>query len=281
MSNSQSVDGPSGGEGSTVVTSEGTRQRLPATKKQRMEKQPKKQNNQKKNPPKPKQPRALVAEDKQFQKIFDQANQIEFADEGSDDEAWSTDMSAEAIQNRRQQGLGAGNLGNIAAGSMTEQEVQQTIQQIVEDSGDQSTEDRIRAIRQMQKEESFGAALLSEILFELFFPVEEVKTNVAAALQKSKDYLQAFCENWQGQRVIIGLLEQLVLQNDLLGSWKDLLFAFYDCDILQEDYLLQWYDVPTTDYSSAEDLERLRDEAAPFIDWLGNEDSEEEEEEED
>merc|ERR1712151_212668 len=100
----------------------GEKKRVSSSKNQRMEKQGKKQNT-KKNPPQAKQSRALKAEDKQFQKIFDQANQIEFEESAGDDEAWATDVSAEAIQSRRQQGLGGGNLGNMAAGSMIEQEI--------------------------------------------------------------------------------------------------------------------------------------------------------------
>ena len=88
-----------------------------------------------------------------------------------------------------------------------------------------------------------------------------------------------FCTNVRSQGVLLGRLELLLASNlGIIKSVNDILSNFYELEILSEEVLIDWYDVPSAKYVTAEVLTSIHKSAKPFIEWLKNADEEDEEE---
>ena len=247
------VNEPTGGNPTTSVQ--------PATNTQQNKKQQnKKQQNKKQKGP--------TVKSKEHEKIFNAAKDIVI----DEDDEWNVDVSEEAMLERRKMALG-GMLGNLAANSTSEYELNQTIRNILRSS--QSAEEKIKQIKEIQDKENFGVERVCAIIFNASFD-KHIAKQLGQQLSQCKPVLEAFSSSAVAQKTILGSLERFIIRNKLVSSFKDILFGFYDCDLLDEEYICDWYSVPTTEYSSLEELELLRKEAFPLIEWLQSADSESE-----
>jgi len=118
----------------------------------------------------------------------------------------------------------------------------------------------------------------STILFNAVFSV-----NIAKEVQKNKEILEAFYDDFFFSDTEKEVDTLLNLQNYLLVKNKDLSFEkyvptilklFYDEDLLSEDLLVDWDDGKLTDtlkkdYRYSEEInEKFKEASRPIIDWL-------------
>ena len=215
----------------------------------------------------------LTSFEKGHEVIFNEASKIDKIE--TDEDEWSTDVSEEAVMARRQSNL-VGMLGNMAAStneSNTRAQLHQTLK------SDQPAASKVAEIISIQKKLNMGEELRTQILFDYFF---NNKTPFLEQIKNSKPIFE-LCDSVnvaKTQKVLLGLLCQLAVSKQLISSFKDMLFAFYDNELLSEDVILNWYEVKVSSMLTTlniGDLENLRKEAFPFIEWL-NAASEEDEE---
>ena len=174
---------------------------------------------------------------------------------------------------RRQSNL-VGMLGNIAA-STNEANTRAQLHQILK--SDKQASAKVSEITSLQKKLNMGEELRTQILFDYFF---NNKTPFLEQIKNSKPIFDELCDTAKTQKVLLGLLCQLAVSKQIISSFKDMLFAFYDNELLSEDVILNWYEVKVSHILTTvndSDLEQLRKEAFPFIEWL-NAASEEDEE---
>lgn len=238
-----------------------------------------KQRQNKKQPTKQqqvRQPRSIKAKAKEHDKLFAEANKLSInSTQEDEDDGWNIDTSEEAVLARRKLQLNEA-LGNIAAGTIDDSTIVNDVTKILQSSG--SVAEKINQIKSIQIRENFGTKRVCGIIFDAAFD-ENIDKQLGNQIKTAKDVIQEFCSGKDSQKLILGKLEKITVKNNLFSSFKDILFAFYDCGILEEDSVCEWYDVPCTEFTSQEDLDKLRKEAFPFVEWLQSMSEEEEEEE--
>jgi len=215
---------------------------------------------------------------RQLEKIFAEAEKIVIPDDC--DEDWNIDTSEEAMIARRNAELSTGMLRNIAATSISSHELFQSVRTLIRSS--KTDVEKVQELQRIQKRENFGFERVCELVFDSCFD-KNISTQLGKQILLAKHLLQTFGTSKIAQKVIIGKLERITFRFKLLSSFKDILFAFYDAEILEEESISEWYSVPTPEYSTLEELNELRREAFPFVEWLevGSEEEEEEDEDDD
>lgn len=232
---------------------------------------------QTKNQPKPS--KSLQVKAREHEKIFAEANKLSInvsKDNNDSDDDWNIDTSKEAVLARRKIQLG-GALGNMAAGTTNERELIQDIKKIIQSS--QSLKEKKDQLKAIQTRENFGIERICGLIFDASFD-KNIDKQLGVQMKSVTEILQEFGSKSTCQKLILGKLERIIIRNKLLSSFKDILFAFYDSDILEEDSICAWYDVPSTEFSSQDEIDLLRKQAFPFIEWLQAVSEEEDEEEE-
>lgn len=120
------------------------------------------------------------------------------------------------------------------------------------------------------------------VLVELLYD-----TNILTQIPKYRMLFLIFtANNKKAQKYLLGGLEQLVgvvFKDALMAKVPRIFKAFYDCDILEEEAILEWDSKASKKYVSKEVSKEIHAKAAPFIKWLeeAEEESDEEDEEED
>lgn len=117
------------------------------------------------------------------------------------------------------------------------------------------------------------------VLAELLF-----SANIIKEVRKHRNLLLRFTHNNQkAQRYLMGGLEQIIsLHADTLMDIVDrILKLFYDCDILEEETILEWSEKVSKKYVSKDISEKIHEKAKKFIQWLREADEESSDEEDD
>lgn len=119
-----------------------------------------------------------------------------------------------------------------------------------------------------------AALVLVELLMD-----EKVLTQI----KQHRKLLLRFCHNNQkAQKYLLGGIEMLVgdvHKTTLMPKVPHILKELYDCDIVDEEVLIEWGKKVSKKYVSKSVSQEIHDKAAPFIKWL--EEAEEEDSEED
>lgn len=105
--------------------------------------------------------------------------------------------------------------------------------------------------------------------------------NIMANIKKRSPILKLFIFTPSDQKQVLFLTERLA-SKDNSASLKiaDILNAFYDADILEEDIIVKWHKNPSKKIDR--DLSRaLRERSQVFVDWLLSADDEDDEDDED
>lgn len=119
-----------------------------------------------------------------------------------------------------------------------------------------------------------GPLILSELLFN---------ENMVTQIKVHRILLLRFTNgNHKAQKYLLGGFEQLVkiYHDPLLPKVPHILKAFYDCDILEEEVLLEWSNKVSKKYVSKDLAQEIHDKALPFIKWLQEAEEEESDSEE-
>lgn len=182
-----------------------------------------------------------------------------------EDDDWATDTSKEAVEKRRQLALGDALKDLTVSGS--EDTLVPDIRKLI---GEKRPVAEIEAtIRARAKSDGLGSERVLFALFDAAFDSNILKQiKVHAALFKK------FISNSTSQKTLLGCVEKLVGEQspELLKSLPHILKGFYDVDLLDEEVLLDWFDVPVPKYVDPPTHARLLKTARPFIEWLKNAD---------
>lgn len=120
-----------------------------------------------------------------------------------------------------------------------------------------------------------AALVLVELLFN-----EKILTQI----KQHKKLLLRFClNNQKAQKYLLGGIEILVgdvHKATLLPKVPHILKELYDCDIVEEEVLIEWGKKVSKKYVSKSVCQEIHDKAAPFIKWLEEAEEEESEDEE-
>lgn len=105
--------------------------------------------------------------------------------------------------------------------------------------------------------------VLCEVLFE---------ADVVPQIKKYKRLFLRFTnENQKAQKYLIGGIEKTIeSRKDLLEGKKVMAIfkTFYDCDILEEEVIIEWGKKVSKKYVSKELAEQIHKKAEPFVTWL-------------
>lgn len=104
-----------------------------------------------------------------------------------------------------------------------------------------------------------------------------------AQIKQHRKLLLRFCHNNQkAQKYLLGGIEMLVgdvHKATLLPKVPHILKELYDCDILEEEVLIEWGKKVSKKYVSKSVCQEIHDKASPFIKWLEEAEEEESDEE--
>lgn len=232
---------------------------------------PKKAQKQKVGAGAKKQQKKIAAEER----MAKSATKIKIEEEKEEEEDWAGDTSAEAQKQRAKEVLSEKAKELVALDA--DEQMLTALRNFINSN---PTDKQIKYIKDLEKKECFGSARRAELLFEACFD-----KNILKQIEKRAALIHHFCNHPRTQRVLIGCIERLVEQHpELMKRIPDIFQGFYDADMLEEDSLMDWFDVPSAKYVPAAVLNEIRKYAKPFIDWLkeadeeGESDDDEEEE---
>jgi len=196
-----------------------------------------------------------------------------------DDDDWSVDVSAEAVK-ARMEDLTSGAKGLTISDDLekTEKERVDLFHSYVKQRRDQEMDAKL-------EKDIFGEAERLEVkdkaplvVCELFFGA-----NILADLKKYARLLARFTTgNPKAQKSLLGGIECVIdHQSAVLPKIPLVLKYLYDCDVLEEEVLLDWSSKPSRKYVSKELNADIRTKAQPFITWLKEAEEESEDDSED
>lgn len=106
---------------------------------------------------------------------------------------------------------------------------------------------------------------------------------VLAQIKQHRKLLLRFCHNNQkAQKYLLGGIEMLVgdvHKATLMPKVPHILKELYECDIVDEEVLIEWGGKVSKKYVSKDVSQRIHDKAEPFITWLKEAEEEESDEE--
>jgi len=218
-------------------------------------------------------------------------------DDDDDDVQWQTDTSAEAARLRIQEQLSAATaemvmLSTIEANGKSQSPKTASPPRGVSpkvENGNSSHEKLVEEVKaKIQK--GVTANQLQSILGSLSGSPQDVMTALFEALfdgvekgfakevAKKKGYLAAAVSGDEGsQLLLLRAIEAFVLKPSLPALKEVAVFlkALYDADVVEEEYIMQWYQ---EGLASGNKDSQMWKNVRPFIEWLQSAESETEEE---
>lgn len=192
---------------------------------------------------------------KKVDKLADSISQIIIKE--SNTENWKTDFSEDAITKRRNEMMSSG-----IADLIESNDAEKKIVDILNSNIDINL--KFKKLKIVQNDKNLKDERLVEIIFDTFY----VDNNFMSNFNKSVTLLDSFCQSFDTQQFLLGCLESYIVNNNLYKLFKDILYLFYDKEIIDEDVFIDWWDVPVTKFVTNENFELLRKEAGSFIEWL-------------
>jgi len=200
---------------------------------------------------------------------------------------WSADTSAEAVQRRREELLGkkssslveSGAKGNGAPQGNPIEALSVMLKEHLSAGEEKDDAAFAQKAKKHQENHNWADRKFLQILFGLLFSEEPEK--MVDELGAKAPVLGLFVEESIHQKVVLLCMEKLCsAEPKVVDNMHNVLNAFYQLDILEEDILLKWYSHPNKKLDKATS-KKIRGVAKPFIEWLQQEDDEDEDEEED
>ena len=171
-------------------------------------------------------------------------------------------FSSESIEKRRKKELThCIFLQNVAA-IPNEPKIIENIKKIISSASVNNN----KKIKKIRKEQKIGSKLFKSLFFESIFTVE----NLLKEIKIFAPILRSIYHSRQSKRYLLGNIEKIVIENHekLLLLLNDILFGFYEYEILSEDDLFEWFNIPTSSFVSLEQLETLQIHCTLFLTWL-------------
>ncbi|XP_057759629.1 eukaryotic translation initiation factor 5-like [Arachis stenosperma] len=237
--------------------------------------------------------KASASDDDHVSPTHSQVDEKEDASQEDDDDdiQWQTDTSLEAARQRIQEQLSAVTADMVMLSTNEPEKNGKTATKASNgsqngDSPNYSTLVEVKAILNKgvgaKDLQSHLAALpasaqdKTNALFEALF--EGIEKGFGKEVIKKKSYLAAAVSMEEGsQLLLLGAIEAFCMKStsSALKEVALILKALYDADVLEEENVLQWYQVGTKGDNKDS---KIWKNAKPFIDWLQSAESESEEE---
>lgn len=184
---------------------------------------------------------------------------------------WSADTSSDAVKKRQLKALGD-KLKDLA---LVDDQTGDELKKFLQDK--HTTKQIVDFVTKLQKREAFSNDRRVVLLFDAFFD-----KNILKQIKDAAPVIKHFCSTKRLQAIVLGRLEILLAANEpLIKSLNDILNSFYEYEVLSEEALIDWFDVPTAKYVTAEVLAKIHKSAKPFIEWLKNADEDDDDEDDD
>jgi len=209
------------------------------------------------------------------------------SDDEDDDEDWAVDTSEAAVAARLKQQEEAYNKVEKANGDRDGEEELDEFElekraiglKIKEAIETDETDEAVKALMAVAKEHELQCDDLFGFIFEGVLDANAVKQvtthkGVLAKLYKSSG------DKKKTQKFMLECVQKLVTESPhagaLLSKTPNLLKAFYDIDLLEEDVLVKWHEKGSKKKAG----KKVRDAAEPFVNWLkeAEEDSDDDDE---
>lgn len=210
-------------------------------------------------------------------------------DDDDDDGDWSVDTSAEAVAARLKLQEEAYSKVEKAAGQDKDEELDEfelEKKQIGEKiakamGGDGAVDDKVKGLMAVAKEHKLQCDDLFGFIFDAVLDESAVK-------QISSEHKSILCKLYKSssdkgktQKFLLDLVQHLVCEgrhaDALLKKTPQVLKALYDIDILEEEVIIKWHDKG----SKKKVGKKVREAAAPFVNWLKEAEEEEDDDEDD
>lgn len=220
------------------------------------------------------------------------ADENEQADDDDDDVEWQTDTSLEAARQRIQEQLSAvtADMVMLSTGS-EEKSPKQKVASEDEEHGNgvvvSTHEKLVEEIKDHLKKGSSTGQLKTFLgslsgssqevinaLLEALF--EDVGKGFAKVASKKKNYLAVAAQCGGSQMVLLNALESFCGKANVeaVKEVALVLKELYDCDVLEEESILKWYQ---QGFAGSSKSSQIWKNVRPFIEWIQNAESESEE----
>ena len=208
-------------------------------------------------------------------------------DDGPEDDDWSVDTSAAAVEARRkaaessfekieavEKKMGEADLDEFEIEKL---KISDAIQEVMGDD-ELSTEEAIKALMEVARSNQLQCDDMFGFIFEAYLD-ENCLKQLKEKAKLLKKLMKASANKGKTQKFLLSCVEKLVGEGAhadvLLKKTPKVLQVLYDIDLLEEDVIVAWFDKG----SKRKLGKAVRAQAEPFINWLkeAEEDSDDDE----
>lgn len=186
-----------------------------------------------------------------------------------DEDDWKADFSEEAVEKRRRELLG-GSDSNILANDKPEQngeKVDDGLEELAKYLNKRPLQEDIEILKKIKSVAEKNKWSKSKILQGVFGSLFS-DSNIMNNIQEKAHILSLVSTDQKAQQYILFLYEKLCEKDkSAIEHATNLLNAFYDEEVIDEDIIMKWYKHPTKKID-AEVGKQIRKKATPFIQWL-------------
>ena len=221
-----------------------------------------------------------------------QVDEKEEVDDDNNDVQWQTDTSLEAARQRIQEQLSAVTADMVMLSTNEPEKKTKAATKTSDGAENGNTTARVKLVDELKANVKKGASanqlqsLIASsplpaqekmtVLFEALF--EGVEKGFAKEVAKKKNYLAVAAAQDEGSQLLLLKAIEAFFQRLTPSAMKEValvLKALYDADILEEEYILQWFQEGS---KGGKKDSQIWKNAQPFINWLQSAESESEEE---
>lgn len=186
------------------------------------------------------------------------------------DDDWAVDTSADAAAARLKE-LAVKLPGEKDGDEELKDPVDEFADFITQQQGELSDEDIISKVDELCVREDKAITVLVQLLLN----ENVVKEN---QIQERASLFKHFSTSEKCQKGLLGGIERLVVVSfpQLLPAVSLILKALYDHDLVDEEVFLAWDEKASKKYVDKKEAKKVREKAAPFINWLREAEEEEE-----
>lgn len=193
------------------------------------------------------------------------------AEERADDDDWAADTSASAVAARMKDLAVSGAVDKLLDDD--EHDLQDPVETfanyITEASGSLTDEEIISKASELEVRDDKAIAILAQILLDENVLKED-------QIKERTPLFQSFLKDEKAQKGLLGGIERLVAISHpaLLPVVALILKSVYFNDLVDEEVFLAWSEKISKRYVDKKDAKLIRENAAPFINWLKEAESE-------
>jgi translation initiation factor 5 len=202
---------------------------------------------------------------------------------------WHADTSKEAIEDRKKAEMST----MVAEDTEVQRVLKQakdenrlnspvTVLQVFLATQERSSDEIMSELRRLQLARGFDEPTKVKLVLEALIDYKQ-PSEVAAQFAKHSDLLGRLCKTKNACTLFLGCIEELVavVEPELLLRTPMILQALYESDVIEEEYMVSWFDLPPESswLVNKEIATLVKSKAEPFIEWLKDADEESDDEE--